>query len=113
MECLTATLASPILAENDRDLLEDRLLLKQRLHHHQRVLLSYIQQLQELSIIRSCKRIEEMLLKLLTWPGRRFGCQKSDRLMLDIPFIRPPVKVLIRSTEPIISETFSKSFMIS
>ncbi|AFY92234.1 Crp/Fnr family transcriptional regulator [Chamaesiphon minutus] len=48
---------SPLLAENCPDL----------------VLLAHIHQLQELLIIRSCKRIEEMLLKLLTWLGQRFG----------------------------------------
>jgi CRP-like cAMP-binding protein len=57
LECLTPVTASPLLAENCPDL----------------VLLAQIHQLQELLIIRSCKRIEEMLLKLLTWLGGRFG----------------------------------------
>lgn len=49
--------ASPLLAENYPNL----------------VMFAQIHQLQELLIIRSCKRIEEMLLKLLTWLGGRFG----------------------------------------
>lgn len=57
LECLTPVTASPVLAENCPDL----------------VLLAQIHQLQELLIIRSCRRIEEMLLKLLTWLGGRFG----------------------------------------
>jgi CRP-like cAMP-binding protein len=61
LECLTPVTASPLLAENCPDL----------------VLLAHIHQLQELLIIRSCKRIEEMLLKLLTWLGHRFGSAEA------------------------------------
>ncbi|MCY7335480.1 MAG: Crp/Fnr family transcriptional regulator [Chamaesiphon sp.] len=57
LECLTSVTASPLLVENCPNL----------------VMLAHIHQLQELLIIRSCKRIEEMLLKLLTWLGGRFG----------------------------------------
>ena len=66
LECLTPVTASPLLAENCPDL----------------VLLAQIHQLQELLIIRSCKRIEEMLLKLLTWLGGRFGEAGTAGLIL-------------------------------
>ncbi len=66
LECLTSVTASPLLAENCPDL----------------VLLAQIHQLQELLIIRNCKRIEEMLLKLLTWLDQRFGDAGAAGLIL-------------------------------
>ena len=70
LECLTAVTASPLLAERYDD----------------RAMLTHIQQLQELLIIRSCKRIEEMLLRLLTWLGKRFGSWEEPGLTLKCPF---------------------------
>ena len=57
LECLNVMMASPLRAERCSDL----------------VMLAHIQQLEELLLICSCKRIEEMLLKLLTWLAQRFG----------------------------------------
>jgi CRP-like cAMP-binding protein len=66
LECLTTVTASPLLVENCAD----------------GVMLAYIKQLQELLLIRSCKRIEDMLLKLLIWLGKRFGERGEAGLIL-------------------------------
>lgn len=47
-------------------------------------MLAHIQQLQELLIVRSCKRIEDKVLKLLTWLGRRFGSPEEAGTTLGI-----------------------------
>ena len=47
-------------------------------------MLAHIYQLQELLVIRSCKRIEEMLLKLLTWLGKRFGEREEAGLIFKL-----------------------------
>ena len=68
LECLTSVLAAPLLAERCLD----------------RSMLAHIQQLQELLTIRSCKRIEDKVLKLLTWLGQRFGSPEEAGITLDI-----------------------------
>ncbi len=68
LECLTSVTASPLLAENCADL----------------GMLAYINQLQELLLIRSCKRIEDMLLQLLIWLCKRFGDREEGGLILTV-----------------------------
>lgn len=67
LECLTPVLATPFLSES----------------YLERAMLAHIQQLQELLIIRSCKRIEDKVLQLLTWLGRRFGSTEEVGITLD------------------------------
>lgn len=68
LECLTPTIATPLLAQNCAE----------------RAMLAHIQQLQELLIIRSCKRIEDKLLKLLVWLSQRFGTLQDAGMTIDI-----------------------------
>ncbi|WP_310483220.1 Crp/Fnr family transcriptional regulator [Chamaesiphon sp. VAR_48_metabat_403] len=68
LECLTPVTAAPLLAANCENV----------------GTLSHIQRLQELLIIRSCKRIEDRLLKLLIWLGRRFGSNEDTGIIFDI-----------------------------
>ncbi len=59
VECLTKVSALLAAIADDRQVNE--------------ILLAHLQQAQELMIIRSHPRIEQMLIKLLGWLGRRFG----------------------------------------
>lgn len=68
LECLTPTIATPLLAQSCAE----------------RAMLAQIQQLQELLIIRSCKRIEDRLLKLLIWLSQRFGTAQDAGMTIDI-----------------------------
>lgn len=61
IECLTKVGAIPIpLIENDQ-------LIK--------ILKAHVQQLEDLTLIRSHKRTEFMLLNLLSWLAEKFGCE--------------------------------------
>jgi CRP-like cAMP-binding protein len=68
LECLSVVMASPLQAERCSDL----------------VMLAHIHQLEELLLIRSCKRIEETLLKLLTWLAQRFGDRQEAGLVVKV-----------------------------
>lgn len=92
LECLTSVTASPLLAENCPDL----------------VLLAHIHQLQELLIIRSCKRIEEMLLKLLTWLGQRFGDAEKTGLILKTFLTHQDLAETLNTTRVTITRSMSQ-----
>ena len=92
LECLTAVTASPLLAERYDD----------------RVMLTHIQQLQELLIIRSCKRIEEMLLRLLTWLGKRFGSWEEAGLTLIFPLTHQDLAETLSTTRVTITRSLGQ-----
>lgn len=92
LECLTAVTASPLLAENCSN----------------RVTNAYIQQLQELLIIRSSKRIEERLLKLLTWMGNRFGSQQETGIELEFLLTHQDLAEVLGTTRVTITRTMGR-----
>jgi hypothetical protein len=92
LECLTAVTASPLLAEG----------------YSSRVTIAYIQQLQELLIIRSSKRIEERLLKLLTWMGNRFGFQQEAGIELEFLLTHQDLAEVLGTTRVTITRTMGK-----
>lgn len=92
LECLSAVTASPSLAENCSN----------------RVTSAYIQQLQELLIIRSSKRVEEQLLKLLTWMGNRFGSQEEAGIALEFPLTYQDLAEVLGTTRVTITRTMGK-----
>jgi CRP-like cAMP-binding protein len=48
------------------------------------VLLSHIQQAEELTMIRGYKRVEMMLIKLLMWLSKKFGSEVNEGRMIDM-----------------------------
>ncbi len=82
LECLTAVTAAPLLVESCDN----------------QVMLAHLQQLQELLVIRSCKRIEEMLLRLLTWLGQRFGKWEEAGLTLRFPLTHQDLAETLSTT---------------
>jgi CRP-like cAMP-binding protein len=92
LECLSAVTASPLLAESCSN----------------RVTSAYIQQLQELLIIRSSKRIEERLLKLLTWMGNRFGSQQEAGIKLKLLLTHQDLAEVLGTTRVTITRTMGK-----
>lgn len=92
LECLTAVTASPLLAES----------------YSIRATSAYIQQLQELLIIRSSKRVEERLLKLLTWMGNRFGSQEEAGIALEFPLTHQDLAEVLGTTRVTITRMMGK-----
>ena len=89
LECLTAVRASPLIAGTHPDL----------------VMGSHIQQLQELLIIRSHKRIEDMLLQLLTWLGDRFGNWEETGIKLRFPLTHQDLAETLSTTRVTITRS--------
>jgi CRP-like cAMP-binding protein len=92
LECLTAVTASPLLTEGCSN----------------RVTSAYIQQLQELLIIRSSKYIEERLLKLLTWMGNRFGSQQETGIELEFLLTHQDLAEVLGTTRVTITRTMGR-----
>ena len=92
LECLTAVRASPLIIGTRTDL----------------VMGSQIQQLQELLIIRSHKRIEDMLLRLLTWLGDRFGNWEETGLTLRFPLTHQDLAETLSTTRVTITRSLGQ-----
>jgi CRP-like cAMP-binding protein len=92
LECLTPVMASPLLAENCPD----------------GVMLAYLHQLQELLVIRSGKRIEEMLLKLLIWLGERFGERQEAGLTLKVLLTHQDLAETLNTTRVTITRSMGQ-----
>jgi CRP-like cAMP-binding protein len=70
IECLTPVTAT-IVPLNSWDQMTD-------------VLLSHLQQAEELTVIRGHKRVEMMLVKLLVWLSTKFGSEVNEGRMIDM-----------------------------
>lgn len=92
LECLTAVTASPLLAEG----------------YSSRVASAYIQQIQELLIIRSSKQIEDRLLKLLAWMGNRFGFWQEAGIELEFMLTHQELAEVLGTTRVTITRTMGK-----
>jgi CRP-like cAMP-binding protein len=84
LECLSAVTASPLLAECCAVGVGNHLPSGTVSPVENRAMFSHIEQLQELLVIRSYKRIEDKLVKLLTWLGNRFGTPVETGSILSI-----------------------------
>jgi CRP-like cAMP-binding protein len=92
LECLTPVMASPLLAENCPN----------------GAMLAHIHRLQELLVIRSGKRIEEMLLKLLIWLGDRFGDRHEAGLTLKVLLTHQDLAETLNTTRVTITRSMGQ-----
>ena len=94
IECLTQVKAIPLtLNEN---------------HHQTGILLSHIQQLEELTVIRSYKRVECKIVNLLSWLGRKFGREVATGKLIDLYLTHQDMAELLGSTRVTITRTLSQ-----
>jgi CRP-like cAMP-binding protein len=90
LECLSVVRASPLISQiyslGEISTIESR------------TIFSHVEQLQELLLIRSCKRIEQKLLKLLVWLGNRFGTPEETGTILPVVMTHQDLAETVGST---------------
>ncbi|MCC5598776.1 Crp/Fnr family transcriptional regulator [Nostoc favosum] len=84
MECLTKVEATVLPLEEWSKLTE--------------TLLTHIQQAQELMVIRSHKKVETMLLKLLAWLSKKFGSEVEKGRLIDMRLTHEDLAEMLGST---------------
>lgn len=84
IECLTQVVATPVRLEN--------------LTNPTEIALKHLQQAEELMIIRSHKRIDTMLLKLLSWLAERFGTEVNQGRLIDLRLTHHNLSELLGAT---------------
>jgi CRP-like cAMP-binding protein len=89
LECLTAVTASPLLYPHCED----------------RAMLNHLQQLEQLLLVRSCKRIEDMLMQLLAWLGQKFGDREENGLRLRFPLTHQDLAETLSTTRVTITRS--------
>ncbi|MFM6896963.1 MAG: Crp/Fnr family transcriptional regulator, partial [Microcystis panniformis] len=71
------------------------------------ILLSHLQQAQELSIIRSYKRTDVMVVKLLSWLGNQFGKQTGTGQLIDVRLTHQDIADLLGTTRVTITRALN------
>lgn len=77
---------------------EATILSKQSWEQVELVLLSHICQLEELTLIRSYKKVDLMLLKLLPWLSKRFGCEDQQGRLITLRLTHQDIADLLGVT---------------
>jgi CRP-like cAMP-binding protein len=94
IECLTEVEARSLSLNDGRDLTKD--------------LLNHIQQLEELTVIRSHKRIELTLIKFLTWLAKKFGHQIEIGYLIDFKLTHQDMAEILGASRVTITRTLSQ-----
>jgi CRP-like cAMP-binding protein len=84
LECLTEVEASLIPWQNSPENIN--------------ILLSHIQSMQELVIIRSHKTVETMLMALFNWLGKKFGKETSQGQLIDLRLTHQDISDILGTT---------------
>jgi CRP-like cAMP-binding protein len=72
------------------------------------ILLSHIQQSEELLVIRSSKRMDLMLVKLLHWLAKRFGRNVDQGQLIDLRLTHQDIAELLASTRVTVTRVLSQ-----
>lgn len=72
------------------------------------VLLAHIQQAEELTVIRSYKTVEIMLVKLLTWLAKKFGREIETGHLIDLRLTHQDIADMINSTRVTITRILTQ-----
>jgi CRP-like cAMP-binding protein len=94
MECVTAV--------------EARFLPPQAWQQEVDTLVSVIQQMQEFQLIRSCRRVETMLLSLLTWLAKKFGREVETGHLIDLRLTHQDLADMLGTTRVTITRLLSQ-----
>lgn len=84
IECLTQVRAVPLTID--------------QLANPAEVLLKHLHQAEELMLIRSYKRVDAMLLKLLSWLADRFGQEANQGRLIDLRLTHQDLSELLGAT---------------
>ncbi|MDZ8186733.1 MAG: Crp/Fnr family transcriptional regulator [Nostoc sp. ChiSLP02] len=94
MECLTKVGATVLALEECTQLTE--------------TLLSHIQQAQELMVIRSHKKVDTMLIKLLAWLSKKFGSEVEKGRLIDMRLTHEDLAEMLGSTRVTITRVLGQ-----
>nr|WP_290225902.1 Crp/Fnr family transcriptional regulator [Trichocoleus desertorum] len=94
LECLTKVEATRLQTDNWQQT--------------QSALLAHIQQAGELTLIRSHRRVDMMLLKLLSWLGKKFGRQVEQGQLIDLRLTHQDIAEMLGSTRVTITRTLNQ-----
>ncbi len=94
MECLTKV--------------EAKILLLEEWHQPTDILLAHIQQAEELMVIRSYKKVDTMLIKLLAWLSRRFGSEVEKGRLIDMRLTHEDLAEILGSTRVTITRVLGQ-----
>ncbi|MDF5710607.1 MAG: Crp/Fnr family transcriptional regulator [Nostoc sp. S4] len=94
MECLTKVGATVLALEEWTQLTE--------------TLLSHIQQAQELMVIRSYKKVDTMLIKLLVWLSKKFGSEVEKGRLIDMRLTHEDLAQMLGSTRVTITRVLGQ-----
>jgi CRP-like cAMP-binding protein len=72
------------------------------------MLISQIQQMNELAVIRSHKTVEMMLIKLLGWLAQKFGREMNKGQLIDVRLTHQDLADLLASSRVTITRTLSQ-----
>lgn len=91
LECLTPVKASLVAIDQVPNL--------------SNILLAHLQLVEELMLIRSHKRIDVMLLKLLSWLAKRFGQEVERGRLIDLRLTHQDLSELLGATRVTVTRT--------
>ncbi|MBN3906903.1 MAG: Crp/Fnr family transcriptional regulator [Nostoc sp. NMS1] len=94
MECLTKVDATVLPVEEWTQLTE--------------TLLAHIQQAQELMVIRSHKKVDTMLIKLLAWLSKKFGSEVEKGRLIDMRLTHEDLAEMLGSTRVTITRVLGQ-----
>jgi CRP-like cAMP-binding protein len=94
IECLTEVCVTPVPISN--------------LPNFSQILLAQMQQAEELMKIRSYRRVDMMLMKLLGWLAKRFGHEVKDGYLIDLRLTHQDLSELLGITRVTVTRTLSQ-----
>lgn len=79
-----------------------------QLHQETAALLAHIQQTEALMLIRSQRRIDAMLIKLLTWLAKKFGQEVEAGHLIDLRLTHQDLAEILGTTRVTITRTLNQ-----
>lgn len=93
LECLTEVQASLVLWQNNSEMGP--------------IVLNHFQSIQDLTIIRSHKNVEAMLMALFNWLGKKFGIETPKGQLIDLRLTHQDIADILGSTRVTITRALS------
>jgi CRP-like cAMP-binding protein len=79
-----------------------------RLHQETEALLNHMQQIEEFSLIRSYRKIDAMVIKLLSWLAKKFGREVETGHLIDLRLTHQDIAEMLGTTRVTITRTLSQ-----
>jgi CRP-like cAMP-binding protein len=93
IECLTNVEAMPLPLD--------------KWHQITQALFTHIQEVEELVLIRGCKTVDIMVIKLLGFLGKKFGCEVEQGRLIDLRLTHQDIAEMVGSTRVTITRVLT------